>query len=293
MTKQRKTWIFGTLLVLLVVLSQVAFAYEIALETQVESKEYVQIGPSLTILKTPTPALKTEKGFSYASGLTAPQAMPATEAFDTVLESTSKTMAATQTAGENFAQLFVLNKKLEEKPSLGQTASVVNKAKSIDSFFFDPKEKKMLAQVENESGGRSIQEIPNELFPKIVKDGLEIANDTGEKKVVLSQGGASAKTGNGLTVSSEGIFIDTQNTREKIEVLPQQAKQIAKQKTGLKEISFEIKTEKENASYVFSGKKTGKLFGILPTEYEITAEIDAKTGAAKVEQPFWAVFIFG
>lgn len=265
-----------------------------------DSQGFIQIGPDLSteiFSEKNTEILPSLQNATLPQNPTAPQNQtePANgQLFETTAGQTRQQSTKTmQKARATSAKILI--KPEQNNQSITQNIDSIEKALAIESVSVMPATGKIITKITNESGRKSIQEIQPELFPKIVQDGIEIKANPKEKQAIISQDSINAKTQNDLTVSSNGVFVSTENTKKQLNIFPVQAKQIVLEKEQIpinsSIDSFELGTSLDEPKYKFYAKKNGKLFFLFPVEFEYSIEVNAQTGQVKSNKPFWTIFV--
>ncbi len=247
--------------------------------------DYFQIGPTLVSSKAQYVTTAQDNGFQFEKSFTAPQTASAPSAAGTIETMTQNTALD---GGLVNTRIMVKNNKTIKDRAENLT-SVVGNARSISSISITPRTGKIVTEVENTIGGQSIQEIPSELSPKIIYDSIEIINN--ETDLTIKEGQIEVNTTQKVVINSDGIYVDTDNTRKKITVFPRQAREIAIEKTRMQPTKISLETRGDTVEYAFVVKETGKIFAIIPTEFEVKVFVDAQTGITKTEKPFWSIFV--
>lgn len=187
-----------------------------------------------------------------------------------------------QVIGESVSEKYELPKEF------GYASS--NASQKIMSVSIRPDSSKVRAEIKT-SSGNVLQEISKEFFPVVNYKNVFVSSDSGSQKVVLSEGKSVAKTGNEIEING-GLFIKSSDSKEKIEIFPEQALGLIREKMKAEPKSVELKIEGKQAIYSASQIKKGKFLGLFPVEFEAKVKVDAKSEETKSEQPFWSALVF-
>ncbi|MBI4175904.1 MAG: hypothetical protein HY518_01760 [Candidatus Aenigmarchaeota archaeon] len=119
--------------------------------------------------------------------------------------------------------------------------------------------------------------------------------EQGETRITIKDGQVSAETEGQVEYDGENLLIEKAGRKGKVAVLPEKASEAARtggRFSNLKAMDLDVSGE-GRVVYLVKGVQKGKLLGLLDTELEGDAEIDATTGSVlKVNKPFWAFLVF-
>lgn len=196
----------------------------------------------------------------------------------------------------------------------------IHRAKEVK---INPKERKLKTIYEAESTGELIKEIDgteirkgiaekektgdyeNEYNEKektarisvkasvLTKTGVEEINITKEnEKVILESDNFNTVIGNTVEIHNDEVYIESENSKKKISVMPGQAAEINRREVKeslVENIELDIQ---DNAKYKITSRKSGKLFGFMPIDLKVETEVSAETGeVVRTTNPWWSLFI--
>ena len=113
-----------------------------------------------------------------------------------------------------------------------------------------------------------------------------------DDKFEISTKDASATSNFPLSVNKTTgqIFVNTGDGTKEIRILPDQASQVAKSAGVINEIN-KIEVEKDNSGNTVlttTGKRNGKILGIIPFETDVKVSVNSQTGQVEnVQEPAW------
>lgn len=221
-----------------------------------------------------------------------------------ILVKPQKVISVTQAAQESTS--------FEVSPEVDTARKSTEK---INSISINPNEGKIIADVQTKTGSL-VQEIPQEYLPQVGHDGMQIEANPEEKNILIRQGQSVAQTEHGIKILGNDVYIETEKTKQKISIFPEQAAQIISEKTKTTQAlqvfgatsmqaesskasgAFSIPRAKVNLEvindkpvYTFSETEYGKILGIVNASFDVKVKIDAQTGQTTVEKPFWTIFV--
>lgn len=161
---------------------------------------------------------------------------------------------------------------------------------------------------EGETNGTTVttSEEENETSPTIGVGVLEIEvtregvthkviinRDVANETLTFISNNISATTEEILKIEKDSVHLQTEKWEREIKILPDMASEIAKE-GGISLIeNIELKSVREEPTYVVKGVKEGKLLAIIPVSVSMETEINADTGAMDaIKKPWWEVFVF-
>ncbi|GEM_PF-3590666 len=112
-------------------------------------------------------------------------------------------------------------------------SSAAVEATSINSVSISPKDGKVTVDIQTKTGS-ILQEISYEYFPQIRHESLTIGKSFSGQSVVLIEGTKAIESENEIEIVGSDIFIKNESTKQKIFILPEQAAQIAFEKTAVR-----------------------------------------------------------
>lgn len=81
-------------------------------------------------------------------------------------------------------------------------------------------------------------------------------------------------------------------TKSTVTLQPMQAKQLLETKEKIACNNFSLTSENNQPVFECKTIQTGKLFGLIPIEFEVHATMDTEKSETKVEKPFWSFLVF-
>ena len=150
------------------------------------------------------------------------------------------------------------------------------------------------SQEENETSptiGVGVLEI------EVTRDGVTheviINRDVANEMLTFISNNISATTEEILKIEKDSVHLQTEKWEREIKILPDMASEIAKE-AGISSIeSIELKSVREEPTYVVKGVKEGKLVAVIPVSVCIETEINADTGAMEaIKKLWWEVLVF-
>lgn len=113
---------------------------------------------------------------------------------------------------------------------------------------------------------------------------------------IISEQDANAFTTSQIEFEDGKLYIQKQNKKARVKVLPEQASENAKIRSSMHVIkNFELTIDENGkAVYEASGVQIGKFFGIFPVRMDVNSVIDAESGELKkINRPFWHFLVWG
>jgi len=127
-------------------------------------------------------------------------------------------------------------------------------------------------------------------------DKVDVKNLIDEKSLRIIADEVEAKTKLPIKLEKKKLFVLSKDKQKakKLKKLPSQATQEVKSRYKqfeLKQTTLEIKDDK--AMYIVEGYIDGRVLGIFPIQFDVTAEYNAEKGSLdKMNKPWWEVFVF-
>lgn len=172
----------------------------------------------------------------------------------------------------------------------------------------------MEAILDEYSGGKNIEEFLSEnysitrgrvyedgavefhFYKKILPENGKVLNsqagqpDLGE--IVMRQNEIEVKSKLAVEVSGQNLLVKTSTDKKTLNVSPAKAVEVVKtqEKTDCEELSLLEKNSK--VVYECKTKQSGKVFGLIPVEFEVTAQVDGENGEVSSIKPFWSFLVF-
>lgn len=96
-----------------------------------------------------------------------------------------------------------------------------------------------------------------------------------------------------IEASDNRLFVKSRGEKKELKILPSEVKKELKTKENLDCENIELSEKQDSLAYTCKTRQTGKLFGLIPMEFEVTAEVNAEEEAeAMVSKPWWSFLVF-
>ncbi|MDO8634506.1 MAG: hypothetical protein Q7K34_04415, partial [archaeon] len=168
------------------------------------------------------------------------------------------------------------------------------KNNSEDADFLITTLKEVNPEPINNSAKPSIQnENAEELEVEKEYGPMEIVatQESGEK--LIKQESTTTRTNLEVEVTEDKLFVKNAAEKKQLKITPQKAKEAITAKEKINCENLELAEKQGSLAYTCKTKQTGKLFGLFPMEFEVTAEISAEQEAeVTVNRPWWSFMVF-
>lgn len=140
-----------------------------------------------------------------------------------------------------------------------------------------------------------------ELIPESVKDSQAANHTKKEETGSDSQWPYKAVSRTGITVKAvvpveqrgENFFIKTGEGTRQLKTTPEKALEKISETEKIDCPEFQLKEKNGGIAYDCTAVQKGKLFGIMPIEYQVSAEVSAEQETeAIVNKPWWSFLVF-
>jgi hypothetical protein len=155
-----------------------------------------------------------------------------------------------------------------------------------------------ITHIIEKSAGQRVVEIRRELtdeevevLPAAIYNRITIKPGPTEKsRFLLVTKDIEAVTSGDIEIENKKLYIKSGNLKAQVKVLPDMASERAREAAKVHTIKdMELRIMEKKPVYVIHGSQKARLFGLIPTEYQVTAHIDGETGdISRADRPFWA-----
>lgn len=186
----------------------------------------------------------------------------------------------------------------ESKRAMVEIEKFFSNTDEIKRFVLNPVRARVEAEVEKEGNITNKTVIPKQLKvhfkARIGNRVVNVSLNKTAKKIQIISNKVMVETDKELEIENGTLCIKVKNVKKKINVLPEEASEVAKQKVKYHAVKkIRIETEGEKVVYKVVGTQKGKLLGLFDMDVEVQTDVDVENGnVVSVKKPWWSFLVF-
>ena len=186
----------------------------------------------------------------------------------------------------------------ESKRAMVEIEKFFSNTDEIKRFVLNPVRARVEAEVEKEGNITNKTVIPKQLKvhfkARIGNRVVNVSLNKTAKKIQIISNKVMVETDKELEIENGTLCIKVKNVKKKINVLPEEASEVAKQKVKYHAVKkIRIETEDEKVVYKVVGTQKGKLLGLFDMDVEVQTDVDVENGnVVSVKKPWWSFLVF-